>query len=167
MFETKFFFYGILMDYDPKDFDYNDKEVEVTDRQDATTLGVLYDLGPFPGAKFGGLKDIVRGKIVTFRAPSIESLQKLIQNFDHIESYYKEDEENSFYIRKTIKALTGGHYEDCQAYEFNAKHERLKKTAFYVPDGDWLKFKEKTKGLRPSQIREMFGEDPSDEEEIL
>ena len=161
IYEAKFFFYGILTDFEP---DYA-AGVEAVERIAGTALGRLYDLGPFPGSKFGGNDEVVTGKVVIFQAPTKARIDALIQYFDHIESYFPEDPEGSFYIRKGVDVITTQGFHKCQAYEFNTPTEKLMKQAVYVPGGDWHKHKEKVK----SQlfVKEYEKEAGSDEEEIL
>jgi hypothetical protein len=161
IYEVKFFFYGVLVDFEPPE----GSGVEVVERIAGTTLGRLYDLGPFPGSKFGGNDEVVTGKVVIFHAPHKHLIQSLIQYFDHIEGYTGNDEE-SFYVRKNVDVITTQGFHKCQAYEFNTPTEELMKQGFYVPGGDWHKFKYKMKEGTAEEIKELTKAQSSDEEDI-
>lgn len=145
MHEVKFFFYGTLMDY------VHPHAMIETKSRPATALGMLYDLGPFPGSLFGSNVtldelDIIIGKVVTFIAPNAMVAQDLLTQFDGYEGYDPDDLEHSLYIRKSVDVLdTDGAVHKCQTYQFNRSKEYLEETAKYVPGGDWLKFKQKIK----------------------
>lgn len=163
IYEVKFFFYGILVDFEPPE----ESGTTVVERITGTTLGRLYDLGPFPGSKFGGNDEVVTGKVVIFQSPSKERINGLIQYFDHIESYYPEDQEGSFYVRKGVDVITTQGFHKCQAYEFNTPTEQLMKQAIYVPGGDWHRYKEKMKMGTAEEVKKVMEAQQSDEEEIL
>ena len=152
MHKVKFFFYGTLMDY------LHPHEMIETKSERASALGILYDLGPFPGALFdtGQFTNIVYGTMITFTAPNANLAKGILHQFDGYEGYNQDDLENSLYIRKTIEVLVGDSKHECQTYQFNQFKDAvidINEQAVYVPNGDWKKFKE--------QLREK-----SDEEEI-
>jgi len=139
MHKVKFFFYGTLMDY------VHPHAMVETESERASALGVLYDLGPFPGALFdtGQVTNIVYGKMVTFTAPTPEVAEGLLTQFDGYEGYSPDDLEHSLYIRKTVEVLTqSGAKHECQTYHFNKMYGDMTNYAKYVANGDWKKFKE-------------------------
>lgn len=60
---------------------------------EATTLGILYSLGDYPGMVLGS--DIVYGEVL-----KIEDSETLFGVLDEYEGYYKEKKESSYYIRQ-------------------------------------------------------------------
>ena len=149
MHKVKFFFYGTLMDY------VHTNAMIETESERASALGVLYDLGPFPGALFdtGQVTNIVYGRMLTFTAPNANLAKGILHQFDGYEGYDPDDLEHSLYIRKTVEVLVGGTKHECQTYQFNQFGEDPETQAVYVSSGNWKKFKE--------QLKEK-----SDEEEI-
>lgn len=149
MHKVKFFFYGTLMDY------VHPHAMVETESERASALGVLYDLGPFPGALFdtGQVTNIVYGRMLTFTAPNANLAKGILHQFDGYEGYDPDDLEHSLYIRKTVEVLVGGTKHECQTYQFNQFGEDPETQAVYVSSGNWKKFKE--------QLKEK-----SDEEEI-
>lgn len=150
MHKVKFFFYGTLMDY------IHPNGMIETESEHASALGILYDLGPFPGALFdtGQFANIVYGRMLTFTAPNANIAKGVLHQFDSYEGYDQDDLENSLYIRKTIEVLVNGEKHECQAYQFNQLKNEMEGHAVYVPSGNWKNFKE--------QLKEQ-----SDEEDII
>ena len=84
------------------------------------TNGVLYDLGPFPGAKFSGKKSLT-GDVY-------EINQETLSTLDFIES------NGYLFERKIVHVLVNNEYRECWAYEFlpNVKEEMIVKTGDYL-----------------------------------
>ena len=135
MYEIKFFFYGTLMDFD---IEIDNIEIE---KVAAITKGRLYNLGPFPGAKFSEDADThVIGQVILFRSDKHGPIDTVVKTCDMIEGFSENHPLSSFYIRKKIKVITeDGNELLCHAYEINYSDERLARSAKFVHHGDWLK----------------------------
>ena len=96
------------------------------------TSGTLYDLGPFPGARFN-TKNIITGEVHVF-----ENAEETLSIMDSIEGYNPENKKDSLFIRKVIDVV----YEDgkktkAHAYEFNFGRYDVKQTK--IKTGIWEK----------------------------
>lgn len=80
----------------------------------ATTPGVLYDLGPYPGAVFGGDAQIV-GEVLELPDDS-----ELLAILDDYEGFDANDLQGSLYlrVRRTV-ILADGRPLECWAYSYN------------------------------------------------
>lgn len=80
----------------------------------ATTPGVLYDLGPYPGAVFGGNSEII-GEVLELPDES-----RLLAALDEYEGFDADDPQGSLYlrVRRTV-ILADGRPLECWAYSYN------------------------------------------------
>jgi gamma-glutamylcyclotransferase (GGCT)/AIG2-like uncharacterized protein YtfP len=95
----------------------------------ATTAGVLYDLGEYPGAVFGGAAKIV-GEVI--QLPSDDSV---LAALDEYEGFDPHDPQGSLYLRvRREVTLADGRSLDCWAYAYN----RDVTGHATIPGGDYL-----------------------------
>lgn len=96
----------------------------------ATTPGVLYDLGPYPGAVFGGDSEIV-GEVLELPDDS-----RVLAALDEYEGFDSGDRKGSLYLRvRQVVILADGRPLECWAYAYNGDL-----TAHAViPSGDYLR----------------------------
>src|SRR5690349_21200895 len=80
----------------------------------ATTSGVLYDLGPYPGAIFGGDAQIVG------EALELPDDSRLLAALDEYEGFVPSDPKGSLYLRvRQTVTLADGRPLECWAYAYN------------------------------------------------
>jgi gamma-glutamylcyclotransferase (GGCT)/AIG2-like uncharacterized protein YtfP len=80
----------------------------------ATTAGVLYDLGDYPGAVFGGAAEIV-GEVIELPGDG-----SVLPALDEYEGFDPDDREGSLYLRvRRQVTLVDGRSLDCWAYAYN------------------------------------------------
>jgi gamma-glutamylcyclotransferase (GGCT)/AIG2-like uncharacterized protein YtfP len=96
----------------------------------ATTSGVLYDLGRYPAAVFGGELEIV-GEVLELPADA-----GILAALDEYEGFEPDDPQGSLYLRvRRQVTLSDGQSLDCWAYAFNGDvtgHAA-------IPGGDYLR----------------------------
>ena len=94
------------------------------------TSGTLYDLGPFPGARFN-TKNTIIGEVHVF-----ENAKETLVIMDSIEGYNPENKKDSLFIRKVIDVIyKDGKETKAYAYEFNFERYNIKQTI--VETGIW------------------------------
>ncbi|HWB12827.1 MAG TPA: gamma-glutamylcyclotransferase family protein [Pirellulales bacterium] len=80
----------------------------------ATTAGVLYDLGKYPGAVFSGSGKIV-GEVL-----ELPDSERLLAALDEYEGFDPDDLQGSLYLRvRRSVTLADGRSLDCWAYAYN------------------------------------------------
>jgi gamma-glutamylcyclotransferase (GGCT)/AIG2-like uncharacterized protein YtfP len=98
----------------------------------ATTAGVLYDLGKYPGAVFGGAAEIV-GEVI-----ELPQDERLLAALDDYEGFDPHDREGSLYLRAQQQVrLVDGRPLDCWAYAYN----RDLTGRASIPGGDYLAYR--------------------------
>ncbi|HVX12961.1 MAG TPA: gamma-glutamylcyclotransferase family protein [Pirellulales bacterium] len=96
----------------------------------ATTAGVLYDLGPYPGAVFGGDGQIA-GEV--FELPDD---RRVLAALDDYEGFLPHDPQGSLYIRvRRTVALSDGRQLECWAYAYQDDVTGRQR----ILCGDWLR----------------------------
>ncbi len=127
----KIFVYGTLKEGFPLDEQYTTKRKSVV--KNVKTSGTLFNLGPFPGAKFN-TKDIIVGEIHKFK-----DAKQILSEMDVIEGYNHRDKTNSLFYRIIIEATyKNGKKVKAYAYEFNFdKYNNIKKRI--IKTGIWEK----------------------------
>jgi gamma-glutamylcyclotransferase (GGCT)/AIG2-like uncharacterized protein YtfP len=79
-----------------------------------TTAGVLYDLGKYPGAVFGGSSEIV-GEVLELPDDGC-----LLTALDEYEGFAPNDRQGSLYLRvRTTVTFADGRSLECWAYAYN------------------------------------------------
>lgn len=100
--------------------------------KNVNTSGTLFNLGPFPGAKFN-TKNVVIGEIHIF-----EDIKNTLQQMDYIEGYDSKNKINSLFIRRKINVFNKNNKKiKAYAYEFNFDKYNIKK--FQIKSGIWVK----------------------------
>ena len=107
---VKIFVYGTLKEGFPLYNNFNKRHSII---KDITVNGTLFNLGPFPAAKFN-TQDTIIGEIHTFY-----DKDKTLAIMDRIEGYNSENINTSLYIRKMINITYKNKKEKVYAYEFN------------------------------------------------
>lgn len=90
------------------------------------TSGVLYDLGPYPGALFGGESTLV-GEVYRV-TPEVERM------LDHLEGV--QDDGQGEYLRRQVEVRVQGRWLRCLAYEIQLVRVQ---GAARIVSGDWLR----------------------------
>jgi len=97
--------------------------------KNVTVNGTLFDLGPFPAAKFN-TDDTITGEIHTFN-----NKKETLEVMDRIEGYNSKNINSSLYIRKMIDVIYKNKKEKVYAYEFNFNRRDIKKNK--IKTGIW------------------------------
>ncbi len=96
----------------------------------ATAAGVLYDLGPYPGAVFEGDGQIA-GEV--FELPDA---RRILAALDEYEGFLSHDPQGSLYIRvRRTVALSDGRGLECWAYTYQGDVTSRQR----ILGGDWLR----------------------------
>ena len=94
-----------------------------------TTAGVLYDLGKYPGAVFGGTAEIV-GEVI-----ELPRDERLLAILDDYEGFDPDDPQGSLYLRVRQRVrVADARSLDCWAYAYN--HDVRGRAT--IPGGDYL-----------------------------
>lgn len=107
---VKIFVYGTLKEGFPLYNTCDDRESVI---KDIIVSGTLFDLGPFPAAKFN-TDDTIIGEIHTFY-----NKNKTLSIMDRIEGYSSKNINSSLYIRKKIDIIYKNKKEKVYTYEYN------------------------------------------------
>ena len=124
----KIFVYGTLKE--GFKLDGSCAEIRESVVKNAKAKGTLFNLGPFPGAKFD-TQDTIIGELHEF-SNDLEALRVI----DNIEGYYPDNKENSLFLRKLIDVSYQNNEKiKAYAYEFNFDRYEVRQTK--IKTGVW------------------------------
>lgn len=125
---TKVFVYGTLKE--GRRLDRKQLAVLRTSVKEATIVGSIYDLGPFPTIKLND-EHTVQGEVHTFESKDFGGVMALM---DQIEGYNPSAPDRGLYNRHIVKAtLTDGSIVEAWAYEINQDVDDSKR----IESGIW------------------------------
>ena len=122
----KIFVYGTLKEGFSLYKSYNNRKSII---KNVIVSGTLFNLGPFPAAKFNTNNTII-GEVHTFY-----NKDKILKIMDKIEGYDSKNIDTSLYIRKIIDIVYKNKKEKVYAYEFNFNKYSVQKTI--IKTGIW------------------------------
>ena len=125
---NKFFVYGTLKEGRPLDrMKFADLRTSV---EDASIVGSIFSLGPYPTIKLDG-EGLVIGEVHTFPEKHVEDIR---HTMDSIEGYNRTFPDKGLYNRHQVEAtLSNGKVVTAWAYEYNGAVDPKKK----LVDGVW------------------------------
>jgi len=125
---NKFFVYGTLKEGRPLDrMKFADLRTSV---EDASIVGSIFSLGPYPTIKLDG-KGLVIGEVHTFPEKHVEDIRRTM---DSIEGYNTTFPDKGLYNRHQVEAtLSTGKVVTAWAYEYNGSVDPKKR----LDEGIW------------------------------
>ena len=98
---------------------------------EAAALGVLYDLGAYPGLFLNASGICIKGEVYKVTA-------EILKELDEIEGFNRTDLEASYYFRKNVEvSLEDRTRLQCWVYECNPKKFNRKDL---ISSGDWIDY---------------------------